>query len=233
MFPAENIVRATFLRRLNRFVAQVSVGDEVLSVHVADTGRLKEILTEGRTVYIVRKNSGKTEGRLLFAKMEDGLILLNTSYHQKIALMVIREYLFKDRNIKIKPEFSYKHSRIDFLVNDDVLIEVKGCNLLFDRMCLFPDAPTTRGTKHLKHLIDSIKDGYKPVLLVLAFRDCECFFPNIKTDKNFAKVFKEAIYHGVEVHVFKVKIGENFEVKIDNKIPVCEEKWALQKISSL
>lgn len=121
----------------------------------------------------------------------------------------------------------------DFLLNDDVLIEVKGCNLLFDRMCLFPDAPTTRGTKHLKHLIDSIKDGYKPVLLVLAFRDCECFFPNIKTDKNFAKVFKEAIYHGVEVHVFKVKIGENFEVKIDNKIPVCEEKWALQKISSL
>lgn len=233
MFPAENIVRATFLRRLNRFVAQVSVSGETINVHVADTGRLSEILTEGRTVYVFRKDSGKTQGKLLFAGMEDGLILINTSYHSKIASEIIRDFLFKGQDIKIKPEFQYKDSRIDFLVNDDVLIEVKGCNLLFDNLCLFPDAPTTRGAKHLKHLIDSIKDGYKPVLLVLAFRDCECFFPNIKTDKNFAMLFEEAVKEGVKVNVFKVKIGEDFKVKIDTKIPVCEEGWALQKISSL
>lgn len=233
MFPVNNIIKATFLRRVNRFVAQVEVDGKILNVHVADTGRLKEILREGRTVYITQKEDGKTEGKLLFAQMEDGLILLNTFYHSKIASMVIRDYMFKGQNIELKPEFKYRDSRIDFLVNDKILVEVKGCNLLVDNFCLFPDAPTTRGTKHLKHLIDSIKDGYKPILLILAFRDCDCFFPNIKTDKNFTDTFKEAINAGLEVNIFKIKIDQSFRVKIDDKIPVCEERWVLQKISSL
>lgn len=229
----QNITKATFLKRVNRFVAQVLVDGKTIDVHVADTGRLKEILTEGRTVYITKTSTGKTDGKLLFAQMEDGLVLINTSYHSKIASIVIRDYLFKDRNITIKPEFKYKDSRIDFLIDENILIEVKGCNLVVDNICLFPDAPTLRGAKHLKHLIESIKDGYRPMLLILAFRECGCFFPNEKTDKNFAQMFKQAIKLGVEVNVFKVKIGEDFRVKIGNKIPVCEEKWALQKISSL
>lgn len=233
MFPVKDIIKAKFIRRLNRFVAQVSVDGQILTVHVADTGRLKEILTEGNTVYIIKKDGGKTDGKLLFAKMEDGLVLLNTSYHSKIASELIKNHLYRDKNIRIKPEFQYRDSRIDFLVDDRILIEVKGCNLLVDDVCLFPDAPTTRGVKHLRHLISSIDDGYKPVLLILAFRDCRCFFPNVKTDKVFYQTFKKAVEHGVEVYIFKVKVEDDFRIRIDGKIEVCEERWALQKIYSL
>lgn len=228
----KDIKRAVFLKRINRFVGQVLVEDRILNVHIADTGRLKEILTEGRTVYISVKNDGKTKGRLLFAEVED-LILVNTSFHSKIASFIIKDILFNKRKLKIKSEFNYKDSRIDFLVDDRFLIEVKGCNLAIDNVCLFPDAPTSRGEKHLRHLIESIKDGYKPMLLILAFRECDCFFPNFWTDRKFYNTFKEAVDYGLEINIFRIKVNNRFDIEVGRKIGLCEEKWALQKISSL
>ncbi|MEJ5172387.1 MAG: DNA/RNA nuclease SfsA [Hydrogenothermaceae bacterium] len=229
-FDKSEIVKGRFIKRLNRFVGLVDIDGKLLNVHISDTGRLKEILTEGREVYITVSKNLKTDGKLLFARMEDGLILLNTSYHSKIAYNLIK-YIFPD--LDIKPEFKYKNSRIDFLVGSKYLVEVKGCNLLVDNLCLFPDAPTERGVKHLYHLIESKKEGYKPILLILAFRDCDCFFPNLKTDKMFFEAFKMAINEGVKYRIFKLKVDGDFNIIVDREIDVCEERWVLQKISSL
>lgn len=231
--PEKDILRAEFLRRLNRFVGEVKLGDSFLKVHIADTGRLKEILTEGREVYIQKAKNLKTDGKLIAAKMEDGIILLNTSFHPKIAKSVIQDYLFKGKEIYLKSEFRYRGSRIDFLVDGRFLIEVKGCNLKKDELCLFPDAPTSRGVRQINHLVESIEEGYKPILLILAFRECSCFFPNLLTDRNFYQSFKKAVERGLEVRIFKVKVNTDFKVRIDGEIGLCEEKWALQKIYSL
>ncbi|MCX7760040.1 MAG: DNA/RNA nuclease SfsA [Hydrogenothermaceae bacterium] len=229
-FDKSEIVKGRFIKRLNRFVGLVDVGGRLVKVHISDTGRLKEILTEGREIYITLSKNLKTDGKLLFAKMEDGFILLNTSYHSKIAYNLLKSMF---PNLSVKPEYRYNESRIDFLVNDEYLVEVKGCNLLVDNLCLFPDAPTERGVKHLHHLIKSKKEGYKPILLILAFRDCDCFFPNLKTDKMFFEAFKMAIKEGVECRIFKLKVDEDFNIIVDREIDLCEERWALQKISSL
>ncbi|MEZ0323860.1 MAG: DNA/RNA nuclease SfsA [Hydrogenothermaceae bacterium] len=229
-FDKSKIVKGLFIKRLNRFVGQIDIDGKLFNVHIADTGRLKEILTEGREVYITLSDNLKTDGKLLFVKMEDGIILLNTSYHSKIAYNLIKN-IFPD--LDIKPEFKYKESRIDFLVGDRYLIEVKGCNLLVDDICLFPDAPTERGLKHLFHLMESKNDGYKPIVLILAFRDCNCFFPNLKTDKMFFQTFKKAVDEGVDIKIFKLKTDEEFNILVDKQINLCEERWALQKISSL
>lgn len=231
-FNKDNVMRGRFLRRLNRFVGEVDIDGSSVRVHISDTGRLKEILTEGRQVYIIPSKNSKTDGKLLFVRMEDGLVLVNTAFHSKIAKEIVKKLIF-DENADIKSEVVYRDSRIDFLVNKNFFIEVKGCNLLIDEVCFFPDAPTTRGVKHLKHLIDLSKQGYDSTLLILAFRDCRCFFPNFKTDKMFYEVFNQAIKSGVKVRVFKIKVEDNFDVKVDTEINLCEEGWVLQKISSL
>lgn len=233
MISKEDIVKGIFLKRLNRFVGEVNVGGESIKVHISDTGRLKEILTEGRQVYFQKLKGKKTEGRLLGAKMEDGVVLLNTALHPYIAKGIIKDRIFYGRKVDLKAEVVYKDSRLDFMVDGKFLIEVKSCNLLQDEVCLFPDAPTFRGVKHLRHLVQSIEEGYSPILLILAFRECKCFFPNFHTDKLFYQTFKHAVDRGVDVRIFKVKVEEDFCISVKEEIGICEERWFLQKISSI
>ncbi|WP_421078577.1 DNA/RNA nuclease SfsA [Methanothermococcus sp. Ax23] len=76
-------------------------------------------------------------------------------------------------------------------------------------MCLFPNAPTVRGTKHLKELILAKKEGYNSIILIMAVRDCKYFLPNSKMDKEFADTFYRALKNGVEFKAFKIRIDEN------------------------
>ncbi len=227
----ENLIFGTFVKRLNRFVGLCKVKDNFEKCHIADTGRLKEILVEGKEIVLIKnKEENKTKYKLLAVKMEEGFILVNTIYHSKIGQRLIENGLLGMIPKKIKREVKYNDSRIDFLLDDKIFVELKGCNLKIDNNCIFPDAPTSRGLKHLKNLIQLKKEGFESAIMVIAFRECDTFLPNFITDKKFSEYFIKAMDVGVKFYGFKVKFDNEFNIIYNGKISISEALWSLQEI---
>ncbi len=214
---------AQFLERPNRFVGKCKINNEIKTCHIADPGRLKEILHKGRKVLVVKnKPELKMDYKLVAAKIEDGWILLNTSFHSKIARKAIEKGVLGFIPEKIKSEVKFGNSRLDFLIDDEIFVELKGSNLLIDKKCVFPDAPTERGRRHLEELIEAKQKGYRTIILFMGLRDCDCFQTNDELDKQFSETFKKALQEGVEFFGFKIKINRDFKVVLNGKLPLCK-----------
>ena len=226
--------RAVFKKRLNRFLAIVDILEPIeesnVSVHIHDPGRLKELLFHGNTLLLrkAEREGRKTQWDALFAESPGGWVLIHSGLHSAIARRMFldpRVSPFGDiRNLKA--EVAFKNSRLDFLVQKNgerIWVEVKGCTLCKDKVALFPDAPTKRGTAHLKHLIE-IAEKDRAALIVLIFReDAEVFSPNYETDPVFSKAFEEAINRGVEVYPLKL-CYRGKKLMFIKKIPVALRK---------
>ncbi len=216
------LLKGEFLERENRFTAKVLVDGRKARAHVADTGRLRELLKKGAPLILAHNPKGKLDYKLVSVKKGREWVLLNTQVHSKIAERAIREGLLGFKPKEVKREVKVGNSRIDFLVDGELFIEVKGCNLVEFRKCLFPDAPTKRGRKHLQELITLKKKGYSCGILFLAFRNCSCFTPNEKRDSLFAKTFKDALREGVKFFGIKLSFNpETGEILLNSKLKLC------------
>ena len=216
------LTNGKFLERINRFVGKIKVNNQVKTCHIADTGRLKELLTYGSDILLLKNPANlKTDYKLITVKKDDELILLNTSFHSKIAEEAIKYGILGYIPQSIKREVQFNKSRLDYLVNNDTYIELKGCNLTINNTCLFPDAPTTRGKRHIEELILAKNRGYKSIILIMALRDCDCFLPNKETDPEFYNLFFLALKTGVKPIIFKVKIDNNKKIILDTTINLC------------
>ncbi|NPA58604.1 MAG: DNA/RNA nuclease SfsA [Aquificae bacterium] len=215
---------AYFVERPNRFVGICRVGSGEYRCHIADTGRLKEILTEGRKLLVVKNRPEmKTDYRVIGALMEEGWVLLNTSLHSRIGREAIKRGVLGFKPKEVRSEFPYGDSRMDYLVDGRVLVEMKGSNLLKGNCCVFPDAPTERGRKHLLKLVDSLRKGYKPYIMMMGLRECDCFRTNDDLDPEFGRVFREALKEGVGFAGFKVGINDRLQVVLKGKMDLCGE----------
>lgn len=201
------IVKGIFIERPNRFIGNVLVNGEEKICHISDTGRLKEILTEKREI-ILSKNPPhlKTDYKLIACLVEH-YVLINTSIHSQIAKKAIEMGLLGFIPNSIQKEVKYGNSRLDFLIDNENYIELKGSNLLDGNTCKFPDAPTVRGKKHLDELIELKQKGFQSTILIVSMRECEYFIPFEKRDPEFAKTFKKALNCGVKFKGFKVKVN--------------------------
>ncbi|MFW6040293.1 MAG: DNA/RNA nuclease SfsA [Thermoplasmatota archaeon] len=222
----------TFVERKNRFLGLVRISSDknLEEVHIRDPGRLKEILYPGNQVIIkrVENDHRKTSWDLIAGLVNDNWVLVNSGYHRRIT-----ERILEDRDINpfgeidnYQAEIMIGDSRIDFLLKKEetnIWVEVKGCTLSKNRMALFPDAPTTRGRRHMEELSKAHKKGDKSAVIFLVFRpDSKCFSPNDATDPEFSNAFWKAIEEGIDVYplVFKYENGGLFYIK---KIPLCEQ----------
>jgi len=177
-------------------------------------------LVKGKDLLVV-KNKGKLKYKLIAVKMEEW-VLINTQLHSKIVENALINDLLPIKAKKIRKEVSYKDSRLDFLVNDNIYIEVKGSNLLKNNKCLFPNAPSLRAYKHIKDLIELVKKGKEAIILFLILRDCKCFEENKEIDKNFSIIFRKALKEGVKFLAFKIKIDEKRKtILFDKLINLC------------
>ena len=201
---------AEFIKRINRFLGKILINGQEKSCYIADTGRLEEILTKGRKILVIKNRKGlKTDYTLITAKMGDELVLINTALHSSIAYSAIKQGVLGFVPKIIKKEVKYKNSRFDYFLDNKTFVELKGCNLVKGDTCLFPNAPTIRGTKHLKELILAKKEGYNSIILIMVVRDCKYFLPNSEMDKKFSDMFYNALKCGVEFKSFKIRIDEN------------------------
>jgi len=218
------IEEAIFIERPNRFKAICEKDGKLISCHVADPGRLKEIFVNGRKVFVLKnKPNLKTDYKIVAIDVDGEIVLLNTSFHSKIGEEAIKKGVLGFPAEKIQKEVKFGSSRIDYLINDNIFVELKGSNLLINNKCLFPDAPTERGSRHLEELIKAVKEGYRAVILIMGIRKCNCFKPYKEMDKKFYDTFKKALKEGVEFKGYKIKVNKNFEVELDGNLKICKD----------
>ena len=218
------------IERKNRFLATAKVKDKIKKVHIADTGRLEEILTPHRELLLLKNRDGlKTDYTLIAAKMNEGWVLINTKLHSQIAKKAIEKGVLGFIPNIIKAETSYKNSRLDFYFKTsksdfevEGFIELKGCSLVEDDFCLFPNAPTSRGVKHIKDLIEAKKERFEAYILIMAVRKCRCFKPHPTRDNEFKNIFLKALSKGVKFKGFFIKIDENLKVLYDGELNLCK-----------
>ena len=197
-----NITKAVFLERPNRFVARVELNGAIETVHVKNTGRCRELLIPSSEVWLTRSvnPARKTRYDLIAVRKKDGVLY---NIDSMAANAVTLEWLRQQGWDEIHPEYKYGASRVDFFMRKGTqkyLMEVKGCTLERDGIGYFPDAPTERGTKHIRELMHAAAEGYHAILaFVIQMDGVSEVRPNRETDPAFAAALEEAILRGVQV----------------------------------
>ena len=198
----KNVIPGVFLERPNRFLAKVEMNGTVITVHVKNTGRCRELLLPGAEVYLAESENPnrKTKYDMIAVRKENGLLI---NIDSQATNQVVREWLEKEEKFdRLVPEYPYGDSRIDFYMErgeNRFLMEVKGCTLEIDGIGYFPDAPTERGVKHLKELEKAARSGYHAVLaFVIQMDGVAEVRPNIVTHPEFGLALAKAKKAGVE-----------------------------------
>lgn len=220
-----SIKKGRFLNRPNRFTAQVEIDGEEHIVHVKNTGRCKELLVPGATVFLEKSSNPlrKTQYDLIAVYKGKVLINMDSQAPNKAVGEWIKNGGLLENPTIIKPETKYGDSRLDFYIENEsekMYAEVKGVTLEIDGTAKFPDAPTERGRKHLGELIKAKQNGYRSaVIFVIQMKGCGCFTPNTQRDSAFAKELKRAAENGVEIIAVDCIITPD-SITIDERIKV-------------
>lgn len=212
------IVRtAEFVRRSNRFIANVILDDKEEIVHIKNTGRLKEILQQGAPVVLEEsKNTGrKTKYSLIAAYKGDVLINIDSQVPNMVVYDGIKDGKVKEIHdvIKLRREAAYGNSRFDLYFETKAqrgFIEVKGVTLETEGVAMFPDAPTERGCKHIYELIKAVKEGYAGfIFFLIQLKGVKYFTPHEIRHPEFAKALKLAKEKGVAILAYDSIVSEN------------------------
>lgn len=213
----QNICEAAFLDRPNRFAAHVVLDGKTETVHVKNTGRCRELLLPGARVILSRSdNPARRTAYDLVGVYKDGTRLFNID--AQAPNQVVGEWLRTQGFTRIKPEFTFGGSRIDFyLERDDErwLLEVKGCTLERGGVGYFPDAPTERGVKHLRELAAASGRGWRcAVAFVIQTEGVIEVRPNAETHPAFGEALAEAAAAGVRVLCLPCRVRpESLEIR--------------------
>ena len=213
------LVKARFLSRLNRFVCEVQVGSTKTTALLRNTGRLRELLVEGREVFVREKSGGKHPYELLLVRHADGLVCVDSHLPPRLLSEYIGKSGYPWIPKEVRFEFTIGGSRFDMLINRQVLVETKSVNLVREGVALFPDAPTVRGSRHVEELI-RLRYVYSPSLVfVIQREDAQCFSPNREVDPLFGKNVAEFVKLGLPVYAFLCRVTVD-EIYIWKEIPV-------------
>ncbi len=212
----QNVVEGTFIDRPNRFISHVEINGQIETVHVKNTGRCKELLLPGVKVYLeTASNPNRKTKWDLIAVEKKGMGIINID--SQVPNIVVGEWLNSESSpffgADIRPEYTFGNSRVDFyleLEDRKILIEVKGCTLEINGKGYFPDAPTTRGAKHLRELQGAVQKGYEAYLLYcIGINGIDQVYPNSDIDPEYTKAFHEAVENGVKVICLPCDVTSN------------------------
>lgn len=210
----ENMVQGRFIKRPNRFIAHIEIDGKEEICHVKNTGRCRELLTPGATVWCQKFDNPnrKTKFDLICVKKGDLLINMDSQAPNIAAKEWLQAGGLGDIQ-ELKSEFTHGDSRFDFSFLKDgkrYFLEVKGVTLEHDGVCSFPDAPTERGVKHLQGLTQAVQDGFGAyVLFVIQMADMKYLHPNDETDPVFGATLRKAADNGVTILAMDCAITED------------------------
>ena len=220
-----NIMAGKFLARPNRFIAHVEIAGREEIVHVKNTGRCKELLLPGATVYVQHFPEGKRKTKYDLIAVEKQNLLINMD--SQAPNKVVQEWLMEQEPFGkityLKPECKHGDSRFDFYLETEakkMFIEVKGVTLEEKGVVMFPDAPTERGVKHVQELCHCLEQGYEAVLIfVVQMEGMRYFTPNRRTHAAFAEALEQAQVCGVQLLALTCAVTPD-SLTINGQIPI-------------
>ena len=228
----KSLIKGKLIKRYKRFFADVRLNKEIVTAHCPNTGSMRGLLDEGNDVYLLKNDDPKRKLKygLEIIKAQNNLVGVNTHMANKIVNHGLSNNLIKELNNydKIKAEvFFNKETRFDFLIEkkkQKSFIEVKNVTLFREKKTAeFPDAITSRGSKHLLTLIDAIKKGYKTYLLFLVqIQNMEYFKIAKDIDNEYYENYLKAKKAGVNFLAYRCNINTK-EIYIDKKIKILDE----------
>ena len=223
-----SLIKGKLLKRYKRFFADIKVNSKIITAHCPNTGSMQGLLDEGNEVLVTEHNDPKRKLKftLEIIKAKKRYVGVNTHRANKIVNHGLENKLISEfKYIKnIKQEFKFSDdTRFDFLC-DNNLIEVKNVTLFRENdIAEFPDAVTSRGTKHLNMLIKSIKKGYKPFVLFLTqIQNINNFRIAKDIDHIYFENYKKAKKAGVKFLAYRCKLSSK-EIKIEKKINIIND----------
>lgn len=220
-----DIHKAVFLERPNRFIAHCTVDGMLETVHVKNTGRCRELLVPGATVYLEKSSNPnrKTAYDLVTVETPFGLVNMDAAAPNQVAGELLRAGAILSSPTLVQPEVRFGASRLDFYAENDrqrLFVEVKGVTLRQGEWAVFPDAPTVRGAKHMGELVQAVAQGYRAMaLLIVQMGGCTAFRPNRETDPAFCRALRDARAAGVEVRAVDCRVTPN-TVTANCELPV-------------
>ncbi|GAA0086909.1 DNA/RNA nuclease SfsA [Clostridium sp. CTA-7] len=225
----KNIYEAVFKKRPNRFNAIVILKDEEIVAHVPNTGRCKEILKDGTKVFLREElnPTRKTKYDLIAAIKGDTLISIDSQIPNKVVneALVNKKINILNKYTKISREKTFGKSRFDFKLSTEdekeiYYLEVKGVTLEENGHCMFPDAPTERGVKHIMELIEAKKKGFGAgILFLIQLDNVKTFSPNDITDVEFGNALRLAKENHVDIMAYSC-IVDREGIEINNIVDI-------------
>ncbi|RME31810.1 MAG: DNA/RNA nuclease SfsA, partial [Thermoflexia bacterium] len=219
-------VEGRFVRRENRFRVVVEVAGVLRWAHLPNSGRLRELLTPGRLCYLVPRFAPNRRTDLDLLLMADGETLV--SVDARLPGPLFAEALEGGLSgwegvVRIEREVRCGESRLDFRLEGPagpVWVETKSVTLVEGGVALFPDAPTLRGQRHLRHLADLARAGEgAAVVFVVQRPDAEAFAPNARADPALTALLAEGAAAGVRVYAYGCMVSRE-EVRLARPLPV-------------
>ncbi len=222
------LIKGKLIKRYKRFFADIKVNNQIITAHCPNTGSMMGLLDEGNEVWVTKNDdpNRKLKYTLEIIKVKKSLIGVNTHRANRITEHGLKNKLINEfKKVKsIKPEFKFsKDTRFDFLC-DKKIIEVKNVTLTREnKIAEFPDAITSRGTKHLIRLVDSMKKKYDPYVLFLTqIQGIEYFRVAKDIDYNYYENYLLAKKAGVNFLAYRCDLSSK-EIKIEKKIKIVDE----------
>ncbi|RXJ69352.1 DNA/RNA nuclease SfsA [Halarcobacter ebronensis] len=223
----DKLYSGKLIKRYKRFLADIVLDSgETITAHVPNSGAMTSCIEDNCPVWVTFHDDKKRKLKytLELTKMGENLICTNTGVANKIAIEAIENGTIKELQgyKSLKPEQKYgQNSRIDILLEDEnkkCYVEIKSVSLRLNDTLAFPDAVTSRGTKHLLELEQMVKEGHRSVMLYVIQRTDDLPFRlAYEIDKKYAETFEEVTKNGVEVLVYQSTIDLE-EIKIIKKI---------------
>ena len=226
------LIKGKFLKRYKRFFADIKVNKEIIIAHCPNTGSMMGLLNENNDAWVLKNEDPKRKLKytLQILKTSKNVIGVNTHLANKLVHEGLQNNTlleFKNLDKIVTEKFYNKETRFDFLVEENkkkIFIEVKNVTLIRDgKTSEFPDAITTRGSKHIKTLMDAHKKGYECyVLFLVQIENCKHFRIAKDIDNEYYENYKLAKKSGVKFIAYNCKVGSK-EIKIDKKIKILDE----------
>ena len=224
-----DIISGIFLKRPNRFIAHVMIDGREEIAHVKNTGRCRELLIPGVMVYLQQHNNPKRKTRFSVIAVQKGELLVNMDSQapNKVMLEALSQGLSLPGLMKpytnIKPESVYGNSRFDFYVEagqQEAYLEIKGVTLEDGGVAKFPDAPTERGVKHVRGLIEAANAGFLAyIIFVVQMKGISYMTPNDVTHEAFGEALREPHKAGVTILAYDCLVTPD-TLQIDKAVPV-------------
>jgi len=222
------IITATYVRRPNRFTIIARHNSSKLRCYFPNPGRMSELLKPDAEL-AVNQNQASARRKTLYDVVAVRTGGCWVSIDSRVPNKLVAEALEANRLMEfqsyssVKAEIPFGRSRFDFLVEApgySCLLEVKSCTLVNDGLAIFPDAPTARGSKHMRDLVAAKGAGYRAcVMFVIQREDAILFTPNKQTDPEFCSALRKAWESGVEVYAKRCRFT-NFDLTLDANVPV-------------